>query len=305
MTGGPNDSLPGTEANSPRTRDLDAWDTPTGLAALWEAQLAAVASVRPALPALGRAVDAAASRLASGGRLAYAGAGTSGRIGVQDGAELPPTFDWPESRLVLLIAGGEPALLRAVENAEDDEQAGRDAVRAHGIGDADVLVAVAASGATPYTIACLQEARRRGALTIAVANSPGAKLLDAAEHPVLADTGAEPLAGSTRLKAGTAQKVLLNLFSTQLMVRLNRVYAGRMVDMQARNDKLRRRAVRMVQDLTGCAASEAQSALDAAGGKVKLAVLVAGGRSPAAAQALLDAHHGDLRRSLGPAAAPA
>jgi N-acetylmuramic acid 6-phosphate etherase len=291
-------SLPDTELSDPRFADLDAWDTPTLLAALWEGQLAAVAALGPALPALARAVEAAA-RLAQGGRLAYAGAGTSGRIAVQDGAELAPTFDWPGERLVLLMAGGAEALVRAVENAEDRDDLARAEVAAHGIGPSDVLVGVAASGATPFTLACVMEARARGALTIGIANSRGARLLDAADYPILAETGAEAVAGSTRMKAGTAQKAALNLFSTALMVRLGRVYRGQMVDMLARNDKLRRRAERMLVGLTGCGEDEARAALREAGGKVKLAALmVLRGMERGPAEAALSRAGGHLRGAL-------
>ncbi|MEO8713707.1 MAG: N-acetylmuramic acid 6-phosphate etherase, partial [Acetobacteraceae bacterium] len=256
-------SLPATEQADARFEALDTWDVPTMLAALWEGQMAAVAALGPALPALARAVDAAACRLAEGGRLAYAGAGTSGRIAVQDGAELAPTFDWPDDRLILLMAGGPGALLAAVENAEDRDDLARAEIAAHAIGAGDVLVGVAASGATRFTLACVTEARAHGALTIGVANSAGL-LLEAAEFPVLIETGAETIAGSTRMKAGTAQKAALNLFSTALMVRLGRVYRGRMVDMLARNDKLRRRAEHMLEAIGGGSPAQVRAALVAA-----------------------------------------
>jgi N-acetylmuramic acid 6-phosphate etherase len=292
-------TLPDTELSDPRFADLDTWDVPTLLAPLWEGQLAAVAALGPALPALARAVEAAAARLGAGGRLAYAGAGTSGRIAVQDGAELAPTFDWPRERLVLLMAGGPDALLRAAEGAEDRDDLARAEIAAHGIGAGDVLVGVAASGATPFTLACVTEARACGALTIGVANSRGARLLEAAEFPILAETGAEAIAGSTRMKAGTAQKAALNLFSTALMVCLGRVYRGQMVDMLARNDKLRRRAERMLVGLTGCGEDEARAALREAGGKVKLAALmVLRGLERGPAEAALNRAGGHLRGAL-------
>ena len=290
--------LPATEATSPRFAMMDAWPSADILDALLEGQMAAVAAVRPALPALAAAAEAAAGRLRGGGRLAYAGAGTSGRIGVQDGAELAPTFDWPRGRLVLLLAGGEAALTQAVENAEDRGDLAREDVAAAGLGPSDVVVGLAASGATPYTLACLQAGRAAGALTIAVANSPGAPLLAAADHAVLIETGAEPIAGSTRMKAGTAQKVALNLFSTLLMTRLGRVYQGQMVDMVARNGKLRVRALRMLQGLTGCSPHAGSAALAQADGSVKTAVLILRGLSRSSAEAMLDRHNGQLRRVL-------
>ncbi|HET6182290.1 MAG TPA: N-acetylmuramic acid 6-phosphate etherase [Acetobacteraceae bacterium] len=292
-------SLPDTEAASARYAELDAWDLPTILTALWESQLAAVAALGPALPALARAVQAASARLRGGGRLAYAGAGTSGRIAIQDGAELAPTFDWPEERLLLFMAGGAQAFVRAVENAEDRADQARAEIGAAKLGPADVLVGVAASGTTPYAVASIEAAREIGALTIGIANSRGTPLLQAAEIPVLIETGTEAIAGSTRMKAGTAQKVALNLFSTALMVHLGRVYRGRMVDMLARNEKLRRRAVRMVTELTGCTEDAARVALGSAGGKVKLAVLMVFRRCDTpTAERLLAESGGDLRAAL-------
>jgi N-acetylmuramic acid 6-phosphate etherase len=291
-------ALPATESISPRLRDLDRWPAADVLLAMWEGQLAAVAAVRVALPGIEQAAAAALPFLTRGGRLIYAGAGTSGRIGVQDGAELPPTFDWPEHRLVLLMAGGDAAFTRSIENAEDDRAAAQRDVAAHDIGADDVAIGIAASGSTPYTTSVITECARRGALTIGIANSPGGALLAACAHPILVETGAEPIAGSTRLQAGTAQKVVLNLFSTLVMVRMGRVHRGLMVDMNARNAKLRLRAVRMLQDLTGAGDAAIGAALDEAGGRVKTAVLVLRGLDQAAADSLLAKHEGDLHAAL-------
>ena len=269
---------------------------------LWEGQLAAVAAIGPVIPAIAAAVEAALPRLRAGGRLAYAGAGSSGRLGAQDGAELEPTFDWPRDRLVLLIAGGVRALTQAVENAEDDAGDARAQVAEAGIGAGDVVIGVAASGGTPFTLDAVAAARRCGALTIGLANSPGSALLTAAQHPILVATGAEPIAGSTRMKAGTAQKVVLNLLSTAMMTGLGRVHAGRMVDMQARNAKLRRRALAMVMELAECDETRAAAALDAAGGRVKPAVLVALGWPAPEAAAALAASNGRLGPALDAAA---
>ena len=272
---------------------------------LWEGQLAAVAAIGPALDAIAGAVEAALPRLRDGGRLAYAGAGSSGRLGAQDGAELEPTFDWPRDRLLLLIAGGVRALTQAVENAEDDAGDARTQVAAAGIGPRDVVIGVAASGATPFTLGAVRAAREGGALTIGLANSAGSPLLAAAEHAVLVATGAEPIAGSTRMKAGTAQKVVLNLLSTAMMTGLGRVHAGRMVDMQARNAKLRRRAVAMVMELAGCGPIAAADALAATGGRVKPAVLVALGLSATDAATALADNAGHLRPALAAASGTA
>lgn len=293
------DPVPPTEHRDPRTEALDEWPVLVAAHALWEGQLAAIAAIRPALPAIAEAAEQAASRLGTAGRLIYCGAGTSGRLGVLDASELAPTFDWPEDRVHALIAGGAEALTRAVENAEDRaEEATRDAAAAD-ISAADVVIALAASGATPYAVACAAASRARGALTIGIANVPGAPLLAACAHGVLIETGAEPIAGSTRLKAGTAQKVVLNLLSTLIMIRLGRVWRGQMVDVVARNAKLRRRALRMVMQGAGCDAEAAQAALDASGGKAKLAILVARGMAVEEARARLARSGGHLRAALG------
>src|SRR3979490_1870327 len=189
-----------------------------------EGQFAAVAAVRAARPAIERAALAMEARLKDDGRLIYVGAGTSGRLAVQDGAELMPTFSWPPERLVLLMAGGEKALTRAVEGAEDEVKQARALIKKHGVGASDVLIAVAASGTTPFTLACLRDAKKKGALTIGIANNAGTPLLADAHHPILLQTGAEPIAGSTRMKAGTAQRITLSLLSSLLMIRLGRVY---------------------------------------------------------------------------------
>ena len=215
----------------------------------------------PRCPPLRRLPRRRFCAFARGGRLVYVGAGTSGRIGVQDGTELPPTFNWPDDKLVYLIAGGEGALLKAVENAEDFVEQGIAGIRAAQVGPDDVVIGVAASGRTPFTIAALEEARSRGAQTIGISNNAAAPILAVCSHPILAETGVEVVAGSTRMKAGTAQKVILNLLSTLIMVRLGRVYRGLMVHMRATNAKLRRRSEIMVSQITGCDDATAIDAL--------------------------------------------
>jgi N-acetylmuramic acid 6-phosphate etherase len=305
------DPLPRTEQVSPRYRELDRWDSAQALEALWEGQMSAVAALRPALRGLARAADAAAARLRSGpeakaGRLIYAGAGTSGRLAALDAAELPPTFDWPRERTALLIAGGPASLLQAAEGAEDDAAAAAAGLTDIGATAADVLVALAASGATPFAVAAVEAGRARGLLTIGIANSPDGPLLAAADHPILIETGAEAIAGSTRMKAGTAQKAALTLLSTLIMIRLGRVHAGRMVEMRPTNAKLLARARRMVADLTGCPPEAAAVALDRAGGSTKHACLMLlNGIDAEAAEALLSRHAGILRNALAePKACP-
>lgn len=284
-----------TESASPRYKNLDTWEPGEILEALLERQLVAVAAVRAVRREIEAAALAAARRLGRGGRLAYAGAGTSGRLAVQDGTELPPTYGWPRSRLIYLLAGGEKALLSSVEGAEDDATAGREAASA--LDANDVLVGVAASGRTPYTLAAIEEARSRGALTIGIANNPNTPLLEAAEHAILLDTGPEVVAGSTRMAAGTAQKVALNLFSTLVMIRLGRVYGNRMVEVELTNKKLWRRGVAMLRELTGAARAEAERALGEAQGRVSLAVLLLRGMSLEEARRRLG-EAGSLRGAL-------
>jgi N-acetylmuramic acid 6-phosphate etherase len=288
-----------TEQISPRYVDLDAWSSPEMIAAMYEGQLAAAAAVRGALDAIAAAVDDAVPALRRGGRIIYAGAGTSGRIGVQDGTELPPTYDWPADRLVFAMAGGLGALVQSVEGAEDDEKQGARAVAENKIGPNDVVIGIAASGTTPFTVGVLRAATAAGAVTVAVANNPGAPLFDAAKHRILVETGMEVIAGSTRMKAGTAQKIVLNLFSTAVMVKLGRVYRGLMVDMQARNAKLRRRAQTMVSQITGCSASNATLYVEQADGNVKVAVLLAFGLTSQEAEDALKRHNGVLRSAIG------
>jgi N-acetylmuramic acid 6-phosphate etherase len=287
-----------TEQINPRYDDLDTWSAADMIAAMFEEQLDAAGAVRAALPAIAAAVEDAAPALARRGRLVYCGAGTSGRIGVQDGAELPPTFDWPPDRVVFAMAGGLDALVRSTEEAEDSEAAGAQAMADANIGANDVVVGLAASGTTPFTIGALRAATAAKAVTVAVACNPGAPLFAVARHGILADTGAEVIAGSTRMKAGTAQKIVLNLFSTALMVRLGRVYRGLMVDMRARNAKLRRRAAAIVGEITGCTDGDASLYLDAADGDLKTAVLIGMGLARTDAARLLARHGGNLRAAI-------
>src|SRR5215468_2546620 len=287
-----------TERPSPRYSAIDLWDASDILDAMIEGQFAAVAAVRAVRPALERAALATESRLRAGGRLVYAGAGTSGRLAVQDGAELVPTFSWPRDRLLLLMAGGKDALLQAVEGAEDEGTSAQQLIQRHRIGKLDVLIAVAASGTTPFTLACLREAKARGALTVAIANNRGTAILDESDHPIWLDTGAEPIAGSTRMKAGTAQRITLNLLSSLVMILLGRVHEGLMVDLQAVNEKLVRRSEAILMQLTGRSSSEARDALQRADGNVKLAVLLLHGCDRDAAADILDRSGGQLRAAL-------
>src|SRR3954454_16009745 len=287
-----------TERASPRYAEIDSWSSLDALEAMIDGQFAAVAAVRTARAAIEAAARAMEVRLRYRGRLVYVGAGTSGRLAVQDGAELMPTFSWPSERLVLIMAGGAPAFTRSIEGAEDQVEDGIALIREHKIDGKDVLIAVAASGTTPFTVSCLREAKRDGALTIGIANNRATPLLKESDHPVWLDTGSEPIAGSTRLIAGTAQKITLNLLSSLLMILLGRVYGGLMVDMQATNEKLLRRSEDMLMRLTDCSRDGAREALGRARGSVKIAVMLLNGCDLDTANALLDRANGQLRKAL-------
>jgi len=283
-----------TERHSPRYSAIETWGPSDIMEAMIEGQFAAVAAVRAARPAVEEAALAIEPRLRDGGRLAYAGAGTSGRLAVQDGAELMPTFSWPQERLLLLIAGGRDALVQSVEGAEDGSEEAIRLVRRYEIETRDVLIAVAASGTTPFTLACLREAKQRGALTIAIANNRDTPLLAEARHPIWLDTGPEPIAGSTRMKAGTAQRIALNLLSSLVMIRLGRVYRGLMVDLKAVNKKLIRRSEKILLELSGRSREEVHDALHRAEGNVKTALLLLEGCDLAEAARMLDQSGGHL-----------
>ncbi|MBM3531650.1 MAG: N-acetylmuramic acid 6-phosphate etherase [Alphaproteobacteria bacterium] len=287
-----------TESVGARYRGLDAWPSRDILDVFIEGQMTAIAAVRAAAAQIEAAAEAVTVRMRAGGRLVYVGAGTSGRLALLDGVELMPTFDWPDDRVVYLIAGGEKALTRAVEGAEDDRDAGKRDILNARVDAKDAVIAVAASGTTPYTIAALEAGRAAGALGIGIANNAAAALLTAAELPILLDTGPEAIGGSTRMKAGTAQKATLNLLSSLVMTRLGRVHDGYMVDLRATNLKLRKRSERMLMDIADVGAETARDALRRCNGKVKPAVLVAKGLTPDAAERALAQAGGSLRQAL-------
>jgi N-acetylmuramic acid 6-phosphate etherase len=247
---------------------------------------------------IAHAVDQIADRMAHGGRLIYAGAGTSGRIAMLDASELPPTYGVDPSLVRVLIAGGERALLHAVEGAEDDEDAAIEAVNCEVKSD-DAVVGIAASGTTPYTVAAVRRANMLGALTVGITSVPDSPLAKEADIPIVVQTGPEVIMGSSRMKSGTAQKLVLNTISTGVMIRLGRVYSNLMIDMPATNEKLRNRAVRMVELAAGVTRPAAAQAMRHADGNVKLAAVMAKKNLSAAdARKLLDAHRGNLREVL-------
>ncbi len=299
MSTDPPRPLPTTETPDARHPALDRYETPALVAAFVDDQQGAVDAVRAGLPELVRAVDAAVPRIAAGGRLIYIGAGTSGRLGVLDSVELNPTFSWPRERARALMAGGDAAMYVAVEGAEDDASQGSADLHRLSPGENDVVLLIAASGATPYVLGALQAARASGALTIAIANNAGSPLVTYAEIGITLATGAEVISGSTRLKAGTAQKIALNTFSSALMVRLHKVYGNLMVDLRATNAKLLLRAQRLTMQATGCSADDAVRTLGACDYRIKVAIVaLKRGVDARRAERLLQAHGGSVHGAL-------
>jgi N-acetylmuramic acid 6-phosphate etherase len=291
---------PQTERPDSRHPELDRYEAEKLVHAFVEDQFEAVRAVQAAAPALARAVEAALPRIQAGGRLLYVGAGTSGRLGLLDSVELYPTFSWPPERAKALLAGGPPALYRAVEGAEDDAEMGASDLASLKPSAHDVVLLIAASGATPYVMGALRAAQSAGALTLGFANNEGAPVAEQAEIGITLNTGSEIISGSTRLKAGTAQKIALNTFSSSLMVKLNKVYGNLMVDVKATNAKLRRRSVALTVTATGRTDEEASAALDAADGSVKCAILMLRRQLDAnTASQRLSKTQGSLREALG------
>lgn len=288
-----------TEQAHHASSDLDALPTPDLVELFCRNDLEPQRAVAAAAPALTRAIDATAERLRQGGRLFYLGAGTSGRLGVLDAAECPPTFCSDPELVQGVLAGGAPALLRSSEGLEDLPEAGREDLQQRGFGAGDVLVGIAAGGTTPYVLGGLLHARALGALTIAMACVPAEQAAMPCDIDIRLLTGPELLTGSTRLKAGTATKMALNILSTGVMVRLGKVHGNRMVDVAVSNVKLEDRALRILRDLATVSREEGRSLLSACAGSVKLALLVARtGLSPDQARERLQRHGPSLRSTL-------
>ncbi|MFE2925495.1 N-acetylmuramic acid 6-phosphate etherase [Streptomyces goshikiensis] len=288
-----------TEAFRPELADIDRMTT-LDIARVMNAEDATVAAaVAERLEEIAAAIDGIAARMARGGRLVYAGAGTAGRLGVLDAGECTPTFNTGPGQVIGLIAGGPTAMVKAVEGAEDSKELAAEDLTALALTEADTVVGVSASGRTPYAIGAVEFARTRGALTVGLSCNAGSALATAAEHGIEVVTGPELLTGSTRLKAGTAQKLVLNLISTLTMIRLGKTYGNLMVDVRASNEKLRARSRRIVALATGASDAETEAALTATGGEVKNAILVVlGGVDGPTAAALLAASGGHLRAAL-------
>ncbi len=288
-----------TEQRAGTSKGMDQWENHAVLLALWQGQAQAVTAVKAAIPQMSDAANAIVARLmGSEGRLIYVGAGSSGLLAMQDGMEMTPTFNWPPSRLVFLMAGGDQARLTPVGVAEDDDRAAvRDLERIK-LQKTDVIIAVAASGTTPYTVCVLAEARKIGALSVGIANNADTEVLTLSDFAVLLDSGPEVITGSTRLAAGTAQKAALGMLSSLVMTRMGHVVDGWMVDMIADNSKLRTRAMHMVSDISACPQNAAQAALQSSAGNIKLAVLIALGASTNQGKELLEKSNGHLRAAM-------
>lgn len=264
-----------TENQNPATASIDKMSTLDMLAAINEEDAGVAFAVRSALPEIALAVDAVAQSLRSGGRLFYVGAGTSGRLGVLDAVECVPTFGASPEQVQGLLAGGREAVFRAVEGAEDNEETGRRDLQLHGLSRADVVCGIAASGTTPYVMGALAFAKSLGARSIAICCNMEAPILDLVDIGIAVDVGPEVIAGSTRMKAGTAQKLILNMLSTATMISLGKVYRNLMVDLQVTNQKLATRALRLVMQLTETDEAQASALLTATDNDVKTAVVMA------------------------------
>jgi N-acetylmuramic acid 6-phosphate etherase len=296
--GGMSSELPPTEAASPRSGGLDLLSTPQLVELLVGEQRDAVEAAMACKNEISEAVDEIAARLARGGTLHYVGAGTSGRLAMLDAAEMPPTFGTPPELVRAHVAGGASALMRSVEGAEDDGAAGEAEMR-ESLTSNDAVVGISASGGAAFVVAAIECARSLGAYTVALTGSRHSELARAANAAIVLATGAEILTGSTRLKAGTAQKIVLNAISTAVMVRMGRVYDNLMVDLVASNAKLRARAIRLVRAIAEVDEPRARELLVAAGGHVKVAIVMdRRGVDAVAARALLDGVNGSLRALL-------
>jgi len=289
-----------TEVRNPASTDIDCL-TPEGIVRLMNGEDATVAAaVGREEAAIARAIEQIAARLRDGGRLIYIGAGTSGRLGVLDASECPPTFGTPPELVVGWIAGGPEALTHAVEDVEDSAERGRADAEWLGVRAVDAVVGITASGRTPYVLGAIEHARARDALTIGLACNPDSPLAAAVTIMIVPEVGPEVITGSTRLKAGTAQKMVLNMLSTGTMILLGKTFGNLMVDLQASNVKLRRRAVAIVQDAAHLSEERATEQLQAAQGEAKTAIVAArAGIDAPAARARLAAAHGSVRAALG------
>jgi N-acetylmuramic acid 6-phosphate etherase len=281
-----------TEQRNPRTRGIDARDTIAILRAIHREDVSVARAVSGALPAIARAVDAIAAALQHGGRLFYVGAGTSGRLAALDAAEIPPTYGTPPRLVQAIIAGGRRALTRAVEGAEDSRANGAKDLTARGLTSKDAVVGIAASGATPYVLGALEFASKKGAVTIGLTSNSRTPLTQIAQISIVTPTGPEVISGSTRMKAGTAQKLVLNMLSTAVMIRLGRVYDNWMIGVALTNRKLQARGLRILSEASGKGVAESTRALRLAGHNLSAALIMlkTGASAPQAKRLLRDTH---------------
>lgn len=288
-----------TEGRNAASTDIDRLSTLEMLTVINQEDKKVALAVEAILPAVARTVDAIVAAFAQGGRLIYCGAGTSGRLGILDASECPPTFGTPRSQVVGLIAGGHQAILQAVENAEDNQQQGAQDLIDISFNRHDVLVGIAASGRTPYVLGALAHANATGAVTAALSCNPHSPMAQLAQIALTPVVGPEVITGSSRMKAGTAQKLVLNMLTTGAMIRSGKVYGNLMVDVEATNQKLVQRQIDIVMQASDCSTDEARAALDACGGHCKTAILMRlADLNAAAAQALLAEHKGFIRQAL-------
>jgi N-acetylmuramic acid 6-phosphate etherase len=288
-----------TEQRNPRTRGLDAKSTLDILKAIHREDATVTRAIAATLPAITRAVDAIADALRHGGRLFYVGAGTSGRLAALDAAELPPTFGTPPRMVQAVIAGGRRALTHAVEGAEDDRAQGASDLAARKLNAKDVVIGIAASGSTPYVLGALDFARKQQAVTIGITSNPKTPITQAAKISIVTPTGPEAITGSTRMKAGTAQKLVLNMLSTAAMVRLGRVYDNWMIGVALTNQKLQARGLRILMEASGATVAEATRALRQSGHKMDVALtMLKSGVTASQARRLLRDAGGNVRRAI-------
>ena len=288
-----------TEQANPHTADLDILPLEEALRRLNDEDQQVAHVVREEIPQIARGVERIESAIRAGGRLVYVGAGTSGRLGCLDASEIPPTYGMPHDKVIGIIAGGDTALRKSIEGAEDSEDAGAAAMAELGIGPNDVVCGIAASGRTPYVLGAMAEGRRRGAATIGVATNRPSEMEEYADVMIAPAVGPEPVSGSTRMKSGTAQKLVLNMLSTMAMVRIGKTYGNLMVDLRATNEKLVRRAQRLIRLVTEVDEAAAAQLFEASGRDTKLAILMGlTGLDADAARAQLDAAGGVLRKAF-------
>jgi N-acetylmuramic acid 6-phosphate etherase len=288
-----------TELRNPRTRGIDAKSTGEILRAIHREDASVARAVQSALPAIARAVEAIAGALQRGGRLFYVGAGTSGRLATLDAAELPPTFGTPARMVQAVIAGGRRALTHAVEGAEDNRTQGGKDLAARGLNARDAVVGIAASGGTPYVLGALEFAKKRGAVTIGLTSNPRTPITKVAKIAIVTPTGSEVITGSTRMKAGTAQKLVLNMLSTAVMIRLGRVYGNWMIGVALTNRKLQARGLRILMEASGRGVAESTRALRQSGHNLGAAfIMLETGASARQAKRLLRDTHGHVHNAL-------